>query len=318
MRSLLEFQRLSRRTFLGAAGCLAAGAAGGCGAGDSRGSGGPLRITATTGMVAEVGQRVGGDLVKVQSLMGPGVDPHLYKASEGDLARLSDADLILYNGLNLEGKMGDVLSKMSSGSRLVVAIAEAVDKDRLLAPPEFGGHPDPHIWFDVALWTHTLQPVVETLSRLRPDAAESFKLNAEAYEKELAELDAFCRREVATIPQARRVLITAHDAFGYFGRAYEVEVMGLQGISTLSEYSLRDVERLVDTIVSRGIKAVFVESSVSSRSIEAVVAGCRAKNHPIRIGGTLFSDAMGAAGTVEGTYQGMVRHNVKTIVEALR
>lgn len=276
-----------------------------------------MRITATTGMVAEVGARVGGDAVAVQALMGPGVDPHLYKVSESDLARLSEAELILYNGLNLEGKMADVLSRMGGSGRRAVAIAESIPADQLREPPEFKGHPDPHVWFDVALWRQTLAPAMEALAALRPESKSLFEQNMRAYDTELDELDRYCRAELARIPRGRRLLVTAHDAFGYFGRAYDVEVMGLQGISTLSEYSLRDVEKLVEIIVSRRVKAVFVESSVASRSIEAVAAGCKARGHQVRIGGTLFSDAMGAAGSPEGTYAGMVRHNVRTIVEAL-
>lgn len=276
-----------------------------------------MRITATTGMVAEVGARVGGDAVAVQALMGPGVDPHLYKVSESDLARLSEAELILYNGLNLEGKMADVLSRMGGSGRRAVAIAESIPADQLREPPEFKGHPDPHVWFDVALWRQTLAPAMEALAALRPESKSLFEQNMRAYDTELDELDRYCRAELARIPRGRRLLVTAHDAFGYFGRAYDVEVMGLQGISTLSEYSLRDVEKLVEIIVSRRVKAVFVESSVASRSIEAVAAGCKARGHQVRVGGTLFSDAMGAAGSPEGTYAGMVRHNVRTIVEAL-
>lgn len=285
---------------------------------------GRIRVTATTGMVADTARRVGGERVAVSALMGPGVDPHLYKASEGDIARLSEADLILYNGLNLEGKMGQIFARMASGGKPTVAVGEGVPRDLLKEPTGpaaaalGAGHHDPHIWFDVSLWARTIPPVVEALARLDPEHRSTFEANADAYRKELEALHAECKTKLSAVPRERRVLVTAHDAFGYFGRAYDVEVIGLQGISTASEYGLKDVQRIVGTIAARKIKAVFVESSVPRRSIEAVIAGCEARGHAVRLGGTLFSDAMGEAGTPEGTYPGMVRHNVNTIVAALK
>jgi manganese/zinc/iron transport system substrate-binding protein len=291
--------------------------------GDVAAQGAPLaerkiRVTTTVGMVADVVRNVGGERVEVTALMGPGVDPHLYKASEGDIARLSGADIVFYNGLFLEGKMGDVLARIAERGLPTIAVAERIDPARLHRPAQFEGHPDPHVWFDVSLWMETVPLVVEGLSGLDPDSRPLFEENARAFLVRLRELHAWCAAELATIPAERRVLITAHDAFGYFGSAYDVEVVGLQGLSTASEYGLRDVQRIVDLVVARRVKAVFVESSVPRRSIEAVVQGCRAKGHDVRIGGELFSDAMGAAGTREGTYVGMVRANVTTIVEALR
>lgn len=277
-----------------------------------------LRVTATTGMVAEVASKVGGRHVDVIHIMGPGVDPHLYKASEGDIARLSEADLILYNGLNLEGKMGDIFVKMARTGRMTVPVTEGVDRTLLREPPEFQGHYDPHVWFDVAMWVQTIPTVVAALSELRPELKTEFERNGDAYVAQLMALDAHCRAELARIPEPQRVLVTAHDAFGYFGRAYDIEVVGLQGVSTSSEYGIKDVQRLVDLITERKLKAVFVESSVPKRSIEAVVAGCQSRGHEVVIGGQLFSDAMGEAGTPEGTYEGMVEHNVRTIVSALR
>jgi manganese/zinc/iron transport system substrate-binding protein len=277
-----------------------------------------IRVTATVGMVADLVRNVGGDRVEVTALMGPGVDPHLYKASEGDIARLSAADVIFYNGLVLEGKMGEILGKIREQGKPAIAVAEAIDRSLLRTPPEFQGHPDPHVWFDVSMWAMTIDSVVEGLAALDPASRTAYEVNGARYRVALDSLHAECKEKLATIPRERRVLVTAHDAFGYFGRAYDVDVVGLQGISTSSEYGLKDVQRLVDLVAERGVKAVFVESSVPARSIEAVVEGCRAKGHEVQIGGELFSDAMGEAGTPEGTYVGMVRHNVETIVKALQ
>ncbi|GJM45306.1 MAG: manganese transporter [Gemmatimonadota bacterium] len=295
-------------------------AAVGCGSDGEKGSteGQPIRVTATVGMVADVVRNVGGDRVTVTALMGPGVDPHLYKASEGDIARLADADIVFYNGLLLEGKMTEVLEKIAQRGRTTVAVAERIDATKLLHPKEFEGHPDPHVWFDVSMWKQTIAPVVEALAAVEPESREQFQANAARFGAELDALHAWCGEQLALVPEEGRVLVTAHDAFGYFGRAYGVEVVGLQGLSTASEYGLKDVRRIVDLVSERRVKAVFVESSVPKRSIEAVVEGCRANGHDVRIGGELFSDAMGEAGTPEGTYVGMVRANVTKIVEALR
>jgi manganese/zinc/iron transport system substrate-binding protein len=276
-----------------------------------------LRVTTTTGMIADLAANIGGDLVTVTALMGPGVDPHLYQATQGDLVKLRNADLILYNGLHLEGRMADVLEKL--GERVPsVAVTRAVPPDRLLTPPEFEGQHDPHVWFDVSLWRFVAEGVRDSLIELRPQWREMFEHNAAVYIDQLDALHAYVHAQVASIPETQRVLVTAHDAFGYFGRAYDTEVIGLQGISTASEYGLRDLTSLVNLIVQRRIKAVFVETSIPRDSIDALVRGARARGHSVSIGGELFSDAMGAAGTPEGTYLGMVRHNVDTIVEALR
>jgi manganese/zinc/iron transport system substrate-binding protein len=278
---------------------------------------GPLRIVSTTSIIADTARRIAGEHAQIEALMGPGVDPHLYKASESDVRRLSEADLILYNGLHLEGKMSDILTKMAR-SRPVVAVSEDIPQDQLREPPEFAGQYDPHVWFDVSLWASTLQPIVRELSALDPENAGTFEANAAALAKELTELDAWVKQRIETIPPAQRVLVTAHDAFGYFGRRYGMEVMGLQGISTLSEAGLKDVDRVVETVVDRGIKAIFVESSVPRRSIEAVQAAVRSQGREVAIGGQLYSDALGAAGSPAGTYTGMVRTNVETIVNALQ
>jgi manganese/zinc/iron transport system substrate-binding protein len=287
----------------------------GCGGGGD-GSAGP-QVIATTGMIGWLAGEVAGDAVSVFSLMGPGVDPHLYKASEGDVRRLGEAKLILYNGLHLEGKMGDILGKMGRG-RPVIAVTRDLPPAALRALAGTADQHDPHVWFDVSLWARTLTLIESELSAVFPEHAAGFAERARRLEAELAELDAWVAAEIAKVPAERRILITAHDAFGYFGDRYDIEVMGLQGVSTLAEAGLQDVESLVETIVSRSVKAVFVESSVPKRSIEAVQAACRDRGHAVAIGGELFSDAMGAAGSPEGSYPGMVRHNVHTIVEALK
>ncbi|MFN0155991.1 MAG: metal ABC transporter solute-binding protein, Zn/Mn family [Gaiella sp.] len=275
-----------------------------------------LRLVTTVGMVEDVAREVGGNRVSVRALMGPGVDPHLYKASEGDLRRLERADLILYAGHHLEAKMGDVLERIGERRR-VSAVAERIPRGNLILTEAFGGEADPHVWFDVKLWEFAVSGVASALEHADPAHEGFYRANAARYRAELDELDAWVRRVVATVPSERRVLITAHDAFGYFGRAYGFEVVGLQGISTASEAGTKDVQRLAAMIADRRIPAIFVESSVAPRTIEAVQQAVRARGFDVEIGGSLFSDAMGAAGTPEGTYIGMVRHNVRTIVTAL-
>ena len=290
---------------------------GGDGGADPQAGPGPLRVVATTSLIADTAARIAGPHARVEGLMGPGVDPHLYKASESDVRRLAEADLVLYNGLHLEGKMGDILTKMAR-SRPVVAVTEGIEPDQLREPPEFLGQYDPHVWFDVSLWEKTLDPIARELSALDPAHAADYTANAAALRAELRELDAWVKQQIGSLPESQRVLVTAHDAFGYFGRRYGMEVVGLQGISTLSEAGLHDVERVVDLVLDRRVKAIFVESSVPRRSIEAVQAALRDKGHPVEIGGQLYSDSLGAAGSPAGTYPGMVRANVQTVVEALR
>ena len=278
---------------------------------------GVIQVTTTTGMIADVAQNIGGGHVVVTALMGPGVDPHLYQATQGDLAKLRGADVILYNGLHLEGRMADILEKL--GERVhTVAVTDTIPRAQLNAPPAFAGHYDPHVWFDVSMWRTAAQHVLDVFIEMRPEAREDFERNAATYLSALNDLHAYAKERIATIPEQQRVLVTAHDAFEYFGRAYGIEVIGLQGISTASEYGLQDLTTLVDVIVQRKIKAAFVESSIPRDSIEALVRGAQDKGHPVEIGGQLYSDAMGEAGTPDGTYIGMVRHNVDTIVEALR
>ncbi|MCU0383373.1 MAG: zinc ABC transporter substrate-binding protein [Cyclobacteriaceae bacterium] len=274
-----------------------------------------LTITTTTGMLADAVKNIVKDKAEVISLMGPGVDPHLYKATQGDLARLTEADLVFYNGLHLEGKMAEVLEKLSK-TKHVVAVGENIQAEKLRNTED--GVADPHIWFDVMLWKEAVQIIANTLQQTDTVNALFYKTNTTNYLKQLDSLDTFVRKELQAIPENQRVLITAHDAFGYFGKAYNVEVHGLQGISTVSEFGLNDVKELTDFIINKKIKAIFVESSVSERSIQAVVEGCRAKSWPVTIGGSLFSDAMGNANTPEGTYIGMVKHNASTIANALK
>jgi manganese/zinc/iron transport system substrate-binding protein len=276
-----------------------------------------VNVVTTVGMIADVAQEVGGERVNVQGLMGPGTDPHLYKASEGDVQRLAEADLILYNGLHLEAKMGEVLERMDGQGVTTVAVAETISEDRLLQPAEFEGNYDPHVWFEIPLWIQTVEVVRDALIQVDPDSADLYTANAQAYMADLEALEAYVQEQVTRIPAEQRVLITAHDAFNYFGRAYGFEVRGLQGISTESEAGTGDVQDLAAFIASRKIPAIFIESSVPVRNIEAVQAAVRDKGFEVGIGGELFSDAMGDEGTPEGTYIGMVRHNVDTIVEAL-
>lgn len=276
----------------------------------------PIAVVTTIGMIADAAERVGGERVSVDGLMGPGIDPHLYKASEGDLRRLERADLILYAGLHLEAKMADVLERIA-GQRATQAVTETLPRTQLLSPAQFQGQYDPHVWFDVRLWMRAVEQIRDTLTELDPGSGELYRANAAAYLAELEELDRYVREQVARVPQERRVVITAHDAFGYFGEAYGFDVRGLQGISTASEAGAGDVQALAEFIAERRIPAIFVESSVSPRTISAVREAVRSRGFEVEVGGSLFSDAMGDEGTPEGTYVGMVRHNVDTIVAGL-
>lgn len=277
----------------------------------------PIKIVSTIGMIADITGNIAGENARVEALMGEGIDPHLYKASPGDITKLRGADLILYNGLHLEGKMADLLVKLAR-QKPTYAVTENIPEDRLREPPELQGQYDPHLWFDVELWMQAAEFVRDLLIQFDPPNADDYRRNAEAYLAQLAELHEYAKTQFATIPEERRLLVTAHDAFGYLGDAYGIEVLAIQGISTESEAGVFKINELVDTIVSRGIKAVFVETSVSDKNIKALIEGAAARGHEIVIGGSLYSDAMGKAGTPEGTYLGMVRHNVDTIVEALK
>jgi manganese/zinc/iron transport system substrate-binding protein len=278
---------------------------------------GKLSVVCTTGMVADLARNIGGERVAVVGLMGPGVDPHYYKASQGDLDKLGRADLILYNGLHLEGKMQEIFQKMARKKK-VVPVAQGISPEELRRPSEFEGNFDPHIWFDVSLWKQTVATVVESLGEVDPDGVEHYRQNGAIYKQKLEELHLWVRAQMEQIRPEQRILVTAHDAFGYFGQAYGIEVLGLQGISTVAEYGVNDVNRLVDLIVSRKVKAIFVESSVPQRSIEAVQEGCRGRGLEVEIGGTLYSDAMGGPDSEADSYIGMVQSNVSTISTALK
>ncbi|MEM1135274.1 MAG: zinc ABC transporter substrate-binding protein [Bacteroidota bacterium] len=279
-------------------------------------------LVATTGMIKDALENIAGDKAIVFGMMGPGVDPHLYKPTPGDLSELRKADIIFYNGLHLEGKMGEVFEKMAQ-TKPVFALADGIAINRLKAPEDASQAAtsqayDPHIWFDISLWSAAVKHAGEKLAASDKENQAYYLQNMENYLKELAALDNWTKQKIMSIPENQRVLITAHDAFGYFGEAYKIEVRGLQGISTISEFGLRDVSELVNFITTRKIKAVFVETSVSTKSLETVVSGCKDNGHEVRIGGTLYSDAMGEANTPEGTYIGMVKANVNTIVSNLK
>lgn len=297
-----------RTTFFALLAALGAGAA----------RGGPVSAVATTGMVAELVRGVGGDRVEVHQLMGPGVDPHLYKPTAQDASRLAKADAIFYNGLNLESRMGELFGRLAQRGRKVFAVSDSIPKGRLLAEEGAKGVVDPHVWFDAALWAEAVPAVVAGLCGADPEGEESYVHNGKALRGRLLELDAWCKARAAELPRERRVLVTSHDAFGYFGRAYGFEVVGLQGASTVSEASLADVSALADFLGARNARAVFVETSVNPAAMRRVaeVAG-------VKVGGELFSDALGQPGDIRGgfdtgTYDGVVRYNMSGIVGALK
>lgn len=275
-----------------------------------------LDVVTTTSMIGDAARIVAGDRAVVTNLMGEGVDPHSYRQTRSDVVRLGEADLILYNGLYLEAQLEELLHEFAS-RKPVVAVAERLPADTLLGSQQYEGRFDPHVWMDVALWSQVVAAIRDVLIKENPENREAFAANAESYLTELERLDEYARTVLATVPDSERALVTAHDAFSYFGRAYAFEVIGIQGISTESEAGLSRIEEIVDLIVQRGISAVFVESSVSERNVRALIEGARAQGHDLRVGGELFSDAMGSPGTYEGTYLGMIDHNVTTITRAL-
>lgn len=273
-----------------------------------------IAVTTTVGMIADAVKNIGGDLVTVTSLMGAGVDPHLYKPSAGDIDKLENADAIFYGGLHLEGRMVDVLEQILAGGKVGAAVSETVDPDQII---EMDGAPDPHLWFDVALWSEALASIPEQLAALDSENATTYESNWTTYQSALTALDTYAMEQIGTIPEEQRVLVTAHDAFNYFGRRYGMEVRGIQGMSTASEAGAGDIMDLADFLAERQIKAIFVESSIPHQTIEALKEAVTSRGWSIEIGGELFSDAMGEDGTPEGTYEGMVRHNVDVIVGAL-
>ena len=277
-----------------------------------------MNVVVTTNIIGDLVRQVAGDRVTLTTLMGPGVDPHLYRASEGDVQTMAEADLVLYNGLHLEGKMTDVFAQMNERSVPTSALAADAVPDSLLIPSaEYASSYDPHVWFDVQLWRRVTQHVGDVLARRDTARAEAYRSSADAYAQRLDSLHQYVMRQAKRIPEDRRVLITSHDAFRYLGQAYDIEVRGLQGISTASEAGTQDVQTLADFVVTRRIPALFVESSVSPRGIEAVQAAVKAKGFQVRLGGTLYGDALGDRGTPTGTYIGALRHNIDTIVQGL-
>jgi manganese/zinc/iron transport system substrate-binding protein len=276
----------------------------------------PLKVVATTGMIADAARQVGGDEVEVKGLMGPGVDPHAYRQTRSDIVAMTRADLILWHGLYLEAQMEGFFHDLER-KRTVVAVAEGLDKSKLRAHDDYADKFDPHVWMTPDLWRDVVIEVQKALTDVRPEAAEVFAANAEKHLADLDRLSAYAAETLIQVPDTNRVLLTAHDAFGYFGGSYGYEVLGIQGISTQSEAGLNRIGELVDLLVDRQITAVFVESSVSDRSIRALIEGAAAKGHKVHVGGELFSDAMGEEGTYEGTYIGMLDHNITVIAGAL-
>ncbi|MGI3185217.1 metal ABC transporter solute-binding protein, Zn/Mn family [Nioella aestuarii] len=275
-----------------------------------------LTVVATTGMIADTARQIGGDHVDVRALMGPGVDPHAYRQTRSDIVAMTRADLVLWHGLYLEAQMEEFFEDLSR-RRTVVAVAEDLPRTLLLAHEDYDNRFDPHVWMVPDLWQHVAQNVLSTLIEADPENAEIYSANAETFFAELETLSTYSTEVLATVPQDQRVLLTAHDAFNYFGAGYGFEVLGIQGISTESEAGLARIAELVDLLVDRNVQAVFVESSVSDRNIRALIEGAAARGHEVLIGGELFSDAMGEFGSYEGTYLGMIDHNVTTIARSL-
>lgn len=277
---------------------------------------GVLNIVATTGMIADTARRIGGAHVEVQALMGSGVDPHAYRQTRSDITAMTRADLVLWHGLYLEAQMEEFLVKLAR-RRTSVPVAEAMPRDLLLSHEDYDGRFDPHVWMVPTLWVHVARDIARVLSEARPELTTDFALNLAVFEADLVKLQSYGETAMASVPKDARVLLSAHDAFGYFGRAFDMEVIGIQGISTESEAGLNRISTLVDMLVKRKIGAAFVESSVSDRNIRALIEGAAAQDHTVSIGGELFSDAMGADGTYEATYIGMIDHNITTISRAL-
>ncbi len=277
----------------------------------------PYRVAATVGMITDIVRNVAGDKAEVTGIIGEGVDPHLYKPTRNDVVTLQRADIIFYNGLLLEGKMTDVLVRVARQGKPVHAVTEELLESPGYVITDSEAHYDPHVWMDVKGWQRAVEVVTRSLRAFDPANAALYTANAEAYLAQLGALDAYAAEVLGSIPESQRILITAHDAFGYLGRAYGIEVRGIQGLSTESEAGVRDIEALVELIVERQIPAVFVETSVADKNVRALVEGTRAQGHELKVGGSLFSDAMGEPGTYQGTYIGMIDHNVTTIARAL-
>lgn len=276
----------------------------------------PIDVVATTSMIADAARQVAGDRAKVTALMGPGVDPHSYRQTRSDISAMARADLVLWHGLYLEAQLEEFFLDLEK-RRNVVAVGEAIDTSKLLSHAQYKGRYDPHVWMDPQLWETVVLAVRDALIKTDPEGEATYRANADKHIADIEKLITYMQSVTKTVPEKSRVLLTAHDAFSYFGRGYDFEVLGIQGISTESEAGLRRVEELVDTIVDRKIAAVFVESSVPERNVRALIEGAAARGQKVEIGGTLFSDAMGEPGTYEGTYIGMIDHNATLITRAL-
>ncbi|MDR2650684.1 MAG: zinc ABC transporter substrate-binding protein [Clostridiales bacterium] len=277
-----------------------------------------LNVVATTTMLSDLSTVIGGQRVTLDGLMGPGIDPHLYQASAGDVSLLQKADVVVYNGLHLEGKMGEIFENLPGRRPIVICIEEGLDESRLLAWNDDSSIHDPHIWFDVSLWKEAAKTVADGLSEADPDGKADYKANLDVYLKELDEMDTYIRNRVKELPEAQRVLITAHDAFQYFGKAYGFEVHGLQGVSTDAEAGTADVSNLANFVAERRIKAIFMESSVAPKTMEALRAAVKAKGFDAVIGGELYSDSLGDAKSGADTYILTVKANIDAIVDALK
>lgn len=303
------------------AGTLVAFVAAGCGGGDADAEtetvDGVIRATTTTTMITDLVEQVGGEEVETTGLMGSGVDPHLYEASQGDISALQEADAVFYSGLFLEGQMSDILVQVGQQTP-TVRVTENLPQERLLASEDYEGQADPHVWWDPTLWEMTVDPVVEQLSELKPEAAETFEQNGEEYRRQIQEAHAAAGEMVSEVPQERRVLVTAHDAFNYFGEQYGFEVRGLQGLSTEAEAGAGDVRELAGYLVENDIPAIFIESSIPRRNVEAVQAAAEDRGGEVEIGGELYSDAIGEPGTPGGTYPGAFVENAEIITTALQ
>lgn len=280
-------------------------------------SNGKINVVTTTSTITDLVKNIAGNNVNIEGLMGSGVDPHLYKASGGDVTKLANADIIFYNGLHLEGKLVEVFEKMHNNKTKTIAIASAIDKNTLISSASFASNYDPHIWFNVEYWIQATHFITKQLIAAAPEHTSIFKKNANTYVEKLKALQVKLKNKIATLPKEKRILVTAHDAFNYFGKSFNFEVVGLQGLSTATEAGVKDVQKLASFIIEKNVKAVFIESSVPKRTIEALQAAVSSKNHEVNIGGTLYSDALGNPNTVEGTYIGMFEYNVNTIVNAL-
>jgi len=277
-----------------------------------------LKVVCTTSQVTDLVKELAGDLVELEGLMGAGVDPHLYKASEGDVTKFFNADVIFYSGLHLEGKLEDVFEKMRHQGKKTISVSDAIAKEELISSADFASSYDPHFWFSIPKWKKATQYAAGELSKLDPKNKSTYEDNAKLYIDKLNQLEKNNTLQLEVLPEEKRILVTAHDAFAYFGKTYHFKVVSLQGLSTATEAGVQDVQRISEFIITHDVKAIFIESSVPVRTVEALQAAVQSKNHEVAIGGTLFSDALGNPDALEGTFIGMYEYNMKTFVNALK